>query len=1110
MSDILSSPLPITISQLRKDYIERARAVGLQPIVLMDGSLSCEIAIVGEAPGVREVELGSPFVGGSGALLWNNLRKIGITREKVYTTNVIKRQVSLSERGNARATIGKSELQHWESLLRWELSQLPNLKYVLILGAYALHSLMAIDGVTNWRGSRLVYVETSSLRSLETLVTYNPAMVLREPKTEIVFATDIKKFDRLLRGDLTHPQIKAHYDLSPQGVHELCDRLQDENLPISFDIETMHGETACIGISNSETEGWCVNFRTLEEHFYSSSDELRVRLRLQSLLGAADQRLVAQNGNFDMYWMWYKDRIRANRVWFDTLLAHHTLYPQLPHGLGFLTTVYTDHPYYKDEGKTWREGVADINKFWEYNVKDVCITLQVQRKLLKELEDQKLDKYFFDHVMHLQPHLAKMTVHGVLCDTKERDKLAEQSAAETVTALDDFHSALGRAELSDPTWRPNIRSINDMKRLYLRELKLVARGDSVDDENRDRMLKHPSTPETAKEIILAHNRYAKAFKFNSTYARIPLDNDSRFRSEYKQYGTQKAPGRLSSSSTLWGSGTNLQNQPPRARSMFIADPGFVFGYFDLSQAEARYVAWDANIESWKSQFEKARIDGSYDAHRALAATMFRVPYDQTPTKDEIDGKYTIRYIAKRCLTPDHEVLTKTGWASIAEAALSQDALATPTGWERPTAWFSKEVSEQIILFEGESLSQSVTPDHEMPLFNNGKLGRRAAKDIGDYGGCPITCLISVGTQDKYARLRAIAWADGSLEQKYPNSVRVSVAKERKAIRLRKLVSEHPELRLWESFSGGMWHFRIYGIHFKALSGDMLSWDLDTRCAFLEELPFWDGDQGNRCFNTDLSGLEIIQAVAHISGLRASICLHGHPKSNEKQCYVLRLMEQQYAHYESIDRSSSFYTGKVFCPTVPSGRFLVRRNGKVSTTFNCRHGLNYRMGPDRLATTTGLPLHECLRHYQMYHHITPELQRWWQRLEREVRQTRCLFNSYGGRLLFMQRLDDAALESIVAYRPQSSIGVKVSRVMYQCQEDDNWPLHTHVLLNVHDSLTCLGPPDTMKTALAIMKRYAEEPVPINGEQLIIPADLAISEADETGTHRWSTLKKIRLD
>lgn len=806
-----------TISELRKAYIERARAVGLQPTVLMDGLLNSEIAIVGEAPGVREAELGVPFVGGTGALLWNHLRKIGITREKVYVTNVVKRQVSLSEKGNARASVGKAELEHWEALLRWELSCLPNLRYVLILGAYALHSILGIDGVTNWRGSALPWGTVS------TFVTYNPAMVLREPKTEIVFATDIRKFDRLLRGDLTKSEIKAHYNLSPQGVLDLCDRLQDEKKPISFDIETMHGETACIGLGNSSSEGWCVNFRTTEDHIYSHVDETDIRRRLQLLFADQSQRFVAQNGNFDVYWLWYKDRIKVHKVWFDTLLAHHTLYPLLPHGLGFLTTVYTDHPYYKDEGKTWREGVADIDKFWEYNVKDVCITLAVQQKLLKELQDQKLDKYFFDHVMHLQPYLSKMTVHGVLCDVKERDKLAEQSAEETAKALADFHAALQHAPLSDPTWVPNIRSVNDMRRLYLRELKLIGRGDSVDDENRDRMLAHPSTPEHAKEIILAHNRYAKAFKFNSTYASIPLDADNRFRSEYKQYGTQKAPGRLSSSSTLWGSGTNLQNQPPRARSMFIADDGFVFGYFDLSQAEARYVAWDANIPSWKEQFEKARLDGSYDAHRALASQMFKVPYDQTPTKDEIDGKYTIRYIAKRC----------------------------------------------------------------------------------------------------------------------------------------------------------------------------------------------------------------------------------------------------------------------------------------------RHGLNYRMGPDRLATVTGLPLAECIRHYHTYHRITPELQRWWDRLEREARATQCLYNSYGGRLLLLQRLDDSALESIVAYRPQSSIGVKVSRVMYQAQEDDEWPIHTHILLNVHDSLICLGRPATIKTALKVMKKYAEEPIPVNGETFICPADLAISEPDEHGVHRWSTLRKIKL-
>lgn len=798
---------------------QRARMAGLQVDVSCDGLLSAEIVVVGEAPGVREVELGLPFVGGAGALLWNNLRKIGVTRDKVYITHVCKRQISLSERGNAKASLGKAELEHWEGLLRWELGQLPNLRYVLILGAYALHTVLSIDGVTSWRGSHLRTLVGS--RHVDTLITYNPAMVLREPKTEVVFVFDIKKFGRLLKGELKKPEIKAHYDMSPSDIMSLCDRLQDEKQPISFDIETMHGETACVGLSNRVDEGWCVNFRTLEDHFYSTADELSVRQRLQHLFADPAQRFVAQNGNFDVYWLWYKDRLRVHRVWFDTLLAHHTLYPLLPHGLGFLTTVYTDHPYYKDEGKDWREG-GNIHQFWEYNVKDVCLTLMVQRALAHELSHAKLDTYFFDNVMRLQPYLAKMTVHGVRCDVAERDRLAEASAQEMADAYARFVAAVKIARNSDD-WIPNPKSPKDMLRLYFHELKLVGRGMGVDDENRDRFLSHPGTSNEAKEVILAHNAFAKASKFNSTYARIPLDPDDRFRTEYKQYGTQKAPGRLSSSGTMWGSGTNLQNQPPRARSMFVADAGTVFGYFDLAQAEARYVAWDAKIDAWKEQFEKARIDGSYDAHRALASAMFNVPYDQTPTKDEIDGKYTIRYIAKRC----------------------------------------------------------------------------------------------------------------------------------------------------------------------------------------------------------------------------------------------------------------------------------------------RHGLNYRMGPDRLATVTGLPLAECIRHYNTYHRITPELQRWWKRLEHEALANRCLFNSYGGRLLLLQRLDDSALESIVAYRPQSSIGVKVCRVIYQAQEDDKWPLYTHVLLNVHDCLIFQGPEKTMKTALAICKKYAEEPIVIHGEPMIVPADLKMSIAGEDGLHRWTTLKGIKL-
>ena len=38
---------------------------------------------------------------------------------------------------------------------------------------------------------------------------------------------------------------------------------------------------------------------------------------------------------------------------------------------------------------------------------------------------------------------------------------------------------------------------------------------------------------------------------------------------------------FSSAGLLDGQGGNMQNQPVRAREMYVCDPGMVFGYFDL-------------------------------------------------------------------------------------------------------------------------------------------------------------------------------------------------------------------------------------------------------------------------------------------------------------------------------------------------------------------------------------------------------------------------------------------------------------------------------------------------------------------------------------------------
>ncbi len=55
-----------------------------------EGSEDADIVFVGEAPGFHEDQQGRPFVGAAGQFLEELLDSIGLTREKVFITNVIK------------------------------------------------------------------------------------------------------------------------------------------------------------------------------------------------------------------------------------------------------------------------------------------------------------------------------------------------------------------------------------------------------------------------------------------------------------------------------------------------------------------------------------------------------------------------------------------------------------------------------------------------------------------------------------------------------------------------------------------------------------------------------------------------------------------------------------------------------------------------------------------------------------------------------------------------------------------------------------------------------------------------------------------------------------
>jgi len=679
----------ITEQQLVREFSRRAQDAGLVIDCHSHGDPNSEIVIIGEAPGEREKAMGIPLVGGTGQKLWKELRSFGIERTQCYVTNVCKRQVSQSTTADIRNPIKGHEGEHWINLLRWELDQLPNKKIILVLGGLALKALFRHDSVTAWRGSVLHY------HGVPAVITFNPAMVLREPKWEPIFRFDLNKLNRVITGRFKYAadsEFIYHYDMSPKEIFDHIARVRDERTPLAIDIEVIANETACIGFSNGGKRGVCVNFRDQKTNRYNIGEERSIRLAIQEMFNDDRVPIVAQNGNFDICWMWYKDRIRIPRLYFDTMTAHHTLYPRMPHNLGFLTTQYTDYPYYKEERSIWREG-GDISSFWQYNCKDSIITHEVHYRILKELEDQKMDKFYFNHVAKLAPELVIMTVNGLRIDTSLQDQLKAELKDDVQRYEQKFLAhmkaalAVSKVGELDPDYTVNYKSPTQLADLLFNKLNLVGRGYSTNEENRQRMKNHHGTSPEAKAMLEELDTLKYQEKFLSTYASMEIDEDLRARCEYKQIGTQSAPGRLSSSKVMWGSGMNLQNQPERAQKMFMADkaidekftsplllpviskngvkynakgsPDQVFIYNDLSQAEARVVAALWNVRALLENFAKAGA-GQFDVHRLNASTIFDCAYEEIPSYDRLtygkttddplrDGEPTRRFLGKRCV-----------------------------------------------------------------------------------------------------------------------------------------------------------------------------------------------------------------------------------------------------------------------------------------------------------------------------------------------------------------------------------------------------------------------------------------------------------------------------
>jgi len=72
------------------DKVTPDLAAGATQLVFGDSNTEAELVFIGEAPGKNEDEQGLPFVGAAGKFLNEMLEMIGLKREDVYITNIVK------------------------------------------------------------------------------------------------------------------------------------------------------------------------------------------------------------------------------------------------------------------------------------------------------------------------------------------------------------------------------------------------------------------------------------------------------------------------------------------------------------------------------------------------------------------------------------------------------------------------------------------------------------------------------------------------------------------------------------------------------------------------------------------------------------------------------------------------------------------------------------------------------------------------------------------------------------------------------------------------------------------------------------------------------------
>lgn len=170
-----------TVDEINQELLKKGKALFPDEFFIFGtGKTDSNIVIVGESPGAPDADSEKPFMGPVGDLLVKILAAIGLKREDVYLTNVVK-FISAGDE------LTPEILNFFTPFLHREMLAI-NPKLIISLGNTPTKALLnSKKSITQMRGEFYDY------NGIKLIPTFNPAYLLRDPTKKREVWEDMKK-----------------------------------------------------------------------------------------------------------------------------------------------------------------------------------------------------------------------------------------------------------------------------------------------------------------------------------------------------------------------------------------------------------------------------------------------------------------------------------------------------------------------------------------------------------------------------------------------------------------------------------------------------------------------------------------------------------------------------------------------------------------------------------------------------------------------------------------------------------------------------------------------------------------------------------------------------